>query len=140
MLEIAEVKLIQKTFNSEQRAWACKLKNNWIVLISRAESSQQNLLNKPVIGETILQIFLVNQVKTFRYQHSVAVSGKLGAKVLVFDDVLSSHGLEIYDTTSLVENSAIFQIKQIGTFTIIQDSPIWLRSCNLSNVVATEPK
>ena len=37
----------------------------------------------------------------FRYEPSVAVSGSLGGKVLVVDDVLSSHDQEIYPTTSL---------------------------------------
>ena len=40
----------------------------------------------------------------FRYQAFVAVSGNLGGKVPVVDDVLSSHEQEIYPTTSLDEN------------------------------------
>ena len=40
----------------------------------------------------------------FRYQPFVAVSGNLGGKVPVVDDVLSSHEQEIYPTTSLDEN------------------------------------
>ena len=40
----------------------------------------------------------------FRYQPFVAVSGNLGEKVPVVDDVLSSHEQEIYPTTSLDEN------------------------------------
>ena len=40
----------------------------------------------------------------FRYQLFVAVSGNLGGKVPVVDDVLSSHEQEIYLTTSLDEN------------------------------------
>ena len=39
-----------------------------------------------------------------RYQPFVAVSGNLGGKVPVVDDVLSSHEQEIYPTTSLDEN------------------------------------
>ena len=40
----------------------------------------------------------------FRYQIFVAVSGNLGGKVPVVDDVLSSHEQKIYPTTSLDEN------------------------------------
>ena len=40
----------------------------------------------------------------FQYQPFVAVSGNLGGKVPVVDDVLSSHEQEIYPTTSIDEN------------------------------------
>ena len=40
----------------------------------------------------------------FRYQLFVAVSGNLGGKVPIVDDVLSSHEQEFYPTTSLDEN------------------------------------
>ena len=40
----------------------------------------------------------------FRYQPFVAVSGNLGGKVPLVDDVLSSHEQEIYPTTSLDKN------------------------------------
>ena len=46
---------------------------------------------------------------SFRYQPFVAVSGKLGGKVPVVDDVLSSHEQEIYPTTSLDENCIEFE-------------------------------
>ena len=45
---------------------------------------------------------------SFRYQPFVAVSGNLGGKVPVVDDVLSSQEQEIYPTTSLDENCAEF--------------------------------
>ena len=45
----------------------------------------------------------------FRYQTFVAVSGILGRKVSVVDDVLSSHEQEIYPTTSLDENCIEFE-------------------------------
>ena len=45
----------------------------------------------------------------YRYQPFVAVSGNLGGKVPVFDDVLLSHGQEIYPTTSLDENCIEFE-------------------------------
>ena len=48
----------------------------------------------------------------FRYQSFVAVSGNLGGKVPVVDDVLSSHEQEIYTTTSLDENCTEFEFQK----------------------------
>ena len=45
----------------------------------------------------------------FRYQSFLAVSGSLGVKVPVFEDVLSSHEQESYPTTSLDENGIEFE-------------------------------
>ena len=47
----------------------------------------------------------------FRYQPFVAVSGNLGGKVPIVDDVLSSHEKEIYSTTSLDENCIEFEFQ-----------------------------
>ena len=47
----------------------------------------------------------------FRYQLFVAVSGNLGGKVPVVDDVLSSHEQEICPTTSLDENCIEFEFQ-----------------------------
>ena len=47
----------------------------------------------------------------FRYQLFVAVSGNLGGKVPVLDNVLSSHEQEIYPTTSLDENCIEFEFQ-----------------------------
>ena len=47
----------------------------------------------------------------FRYQHFVAVSGYLGGKVPVVDDVLSSHEQKIYPTTSLECNCIEFEFQ-----------------------------
>ena len=47
----------------------------------------------------------------FRYQPFVAVSGNLGVKIPVVDDVLSSHEQEIYPTTSLDENCKEFEFQ-----------------------------
>ena len=47
----------------------------------------------------------------FRYQPFVAVSGNLGGKFPIVDDVLSSHEQEIYPTTSLVENCLEFEFQ-----------------------------
>ena len=47
----------------------------------------------------------------FRYQPFVAVSGNLGGKVPIVDDVLSSHEQEFYPTTSLDENCLEFEFQ-----------------------------
>ena len=47
----------------------------------------------------------------FRYQPFVAVSGNLGGKVPVVDDLLSSHEQEIYRTTSLDENCIEYEFQ-----------------------------
>ena len=53
----------------------------------------------------------MTELNNFRYQHFVAVSGNPCVKVPVVDDVLSSHGQEIYPTTSLDENSIEFEFQ-----------------------------
>ena len=47
----------------------------------------------------------------FRYQPFVAVTGNLGGKVPVVDDVLSSHEQGIYPTTSLDDNCIEFEFQ-----------------------------
>ena len=47
----------------------------------------------------------------FRHQTFVAVSGALGGKVPIVDDVLSSHEQEIYPTTLLDENYIEFEFQ-----------------------------
>ena len=47
----------------------------------------------------------------FWYQPFVAVSGNLGGKVPIVDDVLTSHEQEIYPTTSLDENCIEFEFQ-----------------------------
>ena len=42
----------------------------------------------------------------------MAVSGSLGGKVLIVDDVLSSHEQEVYPTTSLNENCIEFEFEK----------------------------
>ena len=54
--------------------------------------------------------------KNFRYQTYVAVSGNLGGKVPVVDDVLSSHEQQIFTTTSLDENSIEFELQADGKY------------------------
>ena len=48
---------------------------------------------------------------TFRYQSFVAMSGNLGGKLPIVDDVLSSHEQGIYPTTSLDENCIKFEFQ-----------------------------
>ena len=82
-------------------------------VVKRGKSFQQNQLNNPVGHEgTFLQTFsLIKSNSNFRYQHFVAVSGNLGGKVPIVDDVLSSHEQEIYPTTSLDENCIEFKLQ-----------------------------
>ena len=47
----------------------------------------------------------------FTYQPFAAISGNLGGKVPVVDDVLSSHEQEVYPTTSLDENCIEFEFQ-----------------------------
>ena len=52
----------------------------------------------------------------FRYQPFVAVSGNLGGKVPIVDDMLSSHEQENYPTTSLDEYCIEFQFQTDGNY------------------------
>ena len=54
----------------------------------------------------------------FRYQPNVAVSGNLGGKVLVADDVLSSHEQQLNATTSLDVNSIEFEFQTYRNYNI----------------------
>ena len=54
---------------------------------------------------------LIMSNNNFRYQPFLAVSGNLGGKVPIVDDVLSSHEQEIYPTTSLDENCIEFEFQ-----------------------------
>ena len=54
---------------------------------------------------------LIMSSNNFRYQPFVAVSGNLGGKVPIVDDVLSSHEQEIHPTTSLDENCIEFEFQ-----------------------------
>ena len=47
----------------------------------------------------------------FRYQPFVAVSGNLGEKVPMLDNVLWSHEQEVYPTTSFDENCIEFEFQ-----------------------------
>ena len=47
----------------------------------------------------------------FRYQPFVALSGNLGGKVPIVDDVVYPHEQEFYPTTSLDENCIVFEFQ-----------------------------
>ena len=53
----------------------------------------------------------MNSQSNFWYQHFVVVSGSVGGRVPVVDDVLASHEQQIYPTTSLDENSIEFEFQ-----------------------------
>ena len=66
----------------------------------------------------------------FWYQPFVAISGNLGRKVPVVDDVLSSHEQEIYPTISLDENSIEFEL-QTGRNYYVDLRERWVLKLNL---------
>ena len=67
--------------------------------------------NQSVAKRHFYKHFSIIMSSNFRYQPFVAVSGSLGGKVPVVDDVLSSHEQEIYPTTSLDENCIEFEFQ-----------------------------
>ena len=81
--------------------------------VNRGKSFQENLLNNPVgCEETFSQTFLVDHVKQqLSVPTFVTVSGNLGGKVPIVDDVLSSHEQEIYPTASPDENCIEFEFQ-----------------------------
>ena len=82
-----------------------------------AASFQQNLQNKSIgRGVIFYKHFSLTMSSNFRYQPVVAVSGNLGGKVPVIDDVLSSHEQEIYPTTSLNENCIEFEFQRARNY------------------------
>ena len=54
----------------------------------------------------------------FRYQPYVAVSGNLGGKVPVVDDVVSSHEQQTHPTTTLDENSIEFEFQTDSNYCV----------------------
>ena len=62
----------------------------------------------------------------FRYQPFVTVSGNLGGKFPVVDEVLSSHEQEIYPTTSLDENCIEFEFQtNLNYYVDLADRRTW---------------
>ena len=86
-------------------------------VVNGGKSFQQKLLNNPVGLETFLQTFVVDHVKQqFSVPNFVPVSGNLGGKVPIVDNVLSSHEQESYPTTSLDENCIEFEFQTDRNF------------------------
>ena len=78
------------------------------------EQSHSNKIcktNQSVAKRPFYKHFSLIMSSNFRYQPFVAVSGNLGGKVPVADDVLPSHEQEIYPTTSLDENCIEFEFQ-----------------------------
>ena len=68
----------------------------------------------------------MTDLKNFRYQPFVAVSGNPGVKVPIVDDVLSPHEQKFYPLHPLKETALSLNFKQIATFTRICDKHILL--------------
>ena len=72
--------------------------------------SQKNCkTNQSVAKRHFHKHFSLSMSSNFRYHSFVALSEILGWKVPVVDDILSSHGQQIYPTTSLDENCIEFE-------------------------------
>ena len=79
----------------------------------RAESFQKKICktNQSVADRNFYKHFSLIMSGNFRYQPFVAVSGNLGGKIPVVDDVVSSHEQEIYPITSIDENCLEFEFQ-----------------------------
>ena len=121
----------------ESKRW----KNIWVkgAIVNRGESFQQNLLSNPIgREETFLQTFLVDHVKQqSSVPNFVAVSGNLGGKLPIVDDVLSTHEQEFYPTTSLDENGIEFEFQTDCNYYVDLRQFFWHWSSNLSRDVVT---
>ena len=78
---------------------------------SRVIQTKSANTNQSVAKRHFYKHFSLIMSSKFRYQTFVAVSGNLGGKVPVVDDVLSSHEQEIYPKTSLDENCIEFEFQ-----------------------------
>ena len=72
--------------------------------------------NQSVAKRHFYKHFSIIMSSNLRYRPFLAVSGNLGGKVPVVDDVLSSHEQEIYPTTSIVENCTEFEFQTDRNF------------------------
>ena len=80
----------------------------------QAESLQQNRFsktNQSVAKRQFYKHFSLIMSRNFRYQPFVAISGNVGGKILVVDDVSPSHEQEIYPTTSFDEYCIDFEFQ-----------------------------
>ena len=78
------------------------------------EQSHSNKIcktDKSVAKRHFYKFFSLIMSSNFQYQPFVAVSGNLGGKVPVVDDVFSSHEQKIYPTASLDENCIEFEFQ-----------------------------
>ena len=93
--------------------WESKIwKNNWVAVVNRRESCQQNLLNNPGgREETFFQTFHVAHAKQFSVPTFCGNVWKIWLESFFVDDVLSSHEQEIYPNTSLDENCIEFKFQ-----------------------------
>ena len=83
----------------------------------QTESFQQILQRKPAGREQIFsQNLLLVMSKKFRKQTFMAVSGNLGGKIPVVDNVLAYHEQDIYTTTSLDSNFEQFEFQTNWNF------------------------
>ena len=93
--EFADIVGGGKNFDTAAKSVEDKLwENNWVVVagkVVQADPFQQNLQNKPVGREKkFYKQFSLIMSSNFRYQPFVAVSGNLGGKDPVMENVLSS--------------------------------------------------
>ena len=77
-------------------------------------------------------------LSNFRYQSFVEVSGNLGGKAPVVDNVLLSHEEETYSTTSLDENCMEFDFQTDRKYYVDLRQRYLALKLNLSWVVVTK--
>ena len=116
--EIGEIKSFESAAKSVGKQTLEKRLGEGSCRLTGGKKTEENLLNNPVgREETFLQTFLIHHVKRqFSVPTFVAVSGNLGGKVPVVDNVLSSHEQENYPTTSLDENWIEFEFQKYRNF------------------------
>ena len=91
---------LRKQLGSGSRKWSAS---------KQSHSNKICKTNQSVAKRRFYKHFSLIMSSNFRYQPFVAVSGDLGGKVPVVDEVLSSHEQEIYPTTSFDENCIEFE-------------------------------
>ena len=116
-----------------QRVWEDRLWENSLVLVAgkkvQAESIQQNLQNKPAGHDGIfVRAFLNNHVKQISIPTFVAVSGSLGWKVPIVDNVVSAHEQEKIILPHSLETAKSLNFERIGTITLIWNKRNLLRN------------
>ena len=143
--EIAEIVSGRKKFKTAAKSVGDRLwEDSWVVVAGKklpAKSFQENLQNKSVgREETFLQTFLINHFKYILIPTFVAVSGNLGGKVPVVDDVLSSHDKKNFPTPSLDENCIEFEFQTERNYYVDLRTTSLALKLKLSGVVVTKFK